>query len=165
MTPSGTLRRYTKRSTTTDSDTVKEVVIEDTEIELPANLKDASLFDLVDGVGIQAQVSPVYEPKKPDNVMEALTDKSFIAACVCVVLAGACFWLRLKRFPMIPSYAPVGLGGLAVAFYMAPVILDRYSLWLALGGIGFVAWCVYGYLHNTKLRDKQPSVESMIDVG
>jgi len=161
---SGTMRRYRRTTTTSDSDTVKEVVEEETEIKLPKNAKEQSVFSIKDEKGVRAVLPAVYEPAKADSVMNMLTGKSFYLSIAVGVLALGCLVAK-KWIPLIPSYAPVGLGGLSVALYVAPVLLDRYSGWLGLGVVGLAAWCVYGYLHNRKLKNSQSPEAEKNDVG
>ncbi len=153
---SGTIRRSIIRTTITDGDTVTEVIEETTEVELPTNPQNDSSFNLTDGQGVTATMPAVYPPPEEDRVIDSITDKSFIAACVCLALAGICFYLRLKMFPLIPSYAPIGLAALGGVFYIAPILLDRYAGYVAIGIVGLVVYCAYGYWHNKRLKE-QPS--------
>lgn len=131
--------------------TEEEVIT--TKVELPANNKEASTVKLDEDT--TASMGASYPPEKRDRVAEKQTTISTYAAIGLGLLAIGLF-VGHRYFPLIPTQAPVGIGALAGALYMAPTIMDRYSGQIAIAGGCWLAWTIYSGSHNFKLK-KEPA--------
>jgi len=125
------------------------------EVISPTDAANVTKIDAAPDGTIRVEFPPVYEPPKTDAVILATTTWSMWAAAACAFLAVASLLVR-RWFPLMPSNVPVGLGALAGVLYVAPTVLDRYAGVFAALAAAWVAWIIYSWSHNRKLKQEPP---------